>query len=130
MQLSLYLTRKPGNWLEQNVTVGKVRKYFCSITPASPLRPRMQLCLFLLEQDHRGGDDAVPRHHALQRRHHLQRQEGIQLPRAVQGAVVRLREALWRPRKESRVLLAMAIMRSLEFKIMCKLTHRVGEEVL
>ena len=72
---------------------------------ARPLRPLyMQLCLFLLEQDHRGGDDAVPRHHALQRRHHLQRQEGVQLPRAVQGTVVRLGEALnRRPRKESRV---------------------------
>ena len=70
----------------------------------------MQLGVLLLEQDHRGGDDAVPRHHALQRRHHLQHQEGIQLPRAVQTAVVRLREAL-RDRKESHLtLLALRVV--------------------
>ena len=90
----------------------------------------MQLCLFLLEQDHRGGDDALPRHHALQRRHHLQRQEGVQLPRAVQGAVVRLGEALnRRPRKESQVLFAKAFRRSLRSEIIYKLTNGVGKLV-
>ena len=90
-------------------------------TIASPLRPPMQLCLFLLEQDYRGGDDAVPGHHALQRRHHLQRQEGFQLPRPVQGAVVGFGEALRRPRKESRVLLVVTFLLSLksEIKQMC-----------
>ena len=68
----------------------------------------MQLGVLLLEQDHRGGDDAVPRHHALQRRHHLQRQEGIQLPRAVQNALVRHREAL-RDRKESHLIIHLSL---------------------
>ena len=89
----------------------------------------MQLCLLLLEQDHRGGDDAVPGHHALQRRHHLQRQEGVQLPRPVQGAVVRLGEALRRPRKESRVLLAMTFLLFLQGEIIYRVTNQVGEEV-
>ena len=90
--------------------VSKSRHFSTVKESATTLRPSalMQLGVLLLEQDHRGGDDAVPRHHALQRRHHLQRQEGIQLPRAVQNALVRHREAL-RDRKESHlILLALA----------------------